>query len=240
MHIRTALAAAATLLAASLPAAANPAQIKANLAKLLTGSPKIDQVQESPIPGLWAVRIGSQIIYTNPTGTIVVEGQMVELKDRRNLTQEAISAALSLPFDKLPIKDAIVTYRHGAGERKLAVFSDPMCPYCRRIENNLRELQNVTVYTFVIPVLGAKSESITKSVICSADPAKAWADWMMKSVQPAPAPAGCDTSSVDRNKAFAVAYHLNSTPTTYFADGTRVAGDMPLEQLNRRLDAARR
>lgn len=231
------LTAAAALLAISLGASANEATIRSTLPALLNGKPQLDQVEKTPIAGLWAVRIGSTVLFTDSTGTKLIEGnQLVDLKTRRNHTQEMLAKALAVPFDKLPLKDALITHKNGDGSRKVAVFADPNCSFCKRYEPKLLGLQNATVYTFIVPVLGQKSEDIARAIECSPEPAKAWNDWMLRGVRPAdPAPT-CEAVAALRNKGFAIANHISSTPTSFFLNGARIPGDMTAETLNAELE----
>lgn len=236
MRIRK-LAPAAALLLASMSASAGEAMIRATLPRLLAGHPKLDQVERSPIAGLWTVRIGSTVLFTDPTGTMLIEGnQLVNLKTRRNHTQELLARALTVPFDKLPLQDAIVTHKNGDGSRKVAVFADPNCTFCKRYEHSIKALSNVTVYTFIIPVLGQKSEEIARAVECSSDPASAWTDWMLRAVRPAEPEAACQASATMRNRSFAAAHHITSTPTTFFPSGARVAGEMGYDALRTEIE----
>lgn len=219
-------------------AAAEPAELRANLAKLLPQAPKVDEVTPSPIPGLWLVRAGGHIVYSNAEGTILVEGHMVDLKTRANLTQAALAKALAVDFDALPLKDAFVAHRQGKGERRLAVFADPNCGYCKRFEPDLAKLENVTVYVFPLAILGPGSETASRNIVCAQDPGKAWRDWMLSGTAAPAAAASCDSSAVARNMAFATANGITGTPTTFFTNRDRAAGAMPLDQLRARLDAA--
>lgn len=228
---------AALALSACASAFSQEAVIRKNLPGLIPKMPAIDQVSTTPIAGLWEVRVGSHIMYTDPSGTFVIEGQLTDMRTRTNLTQERISESTAINFALLPLKDAIVTHKSGKGERKMAVFADPNCGYCKRFEIDLAKLENTTVYTFLIPVLGASSETISRNVLCSDNPAKSWTDWMLSGKQPASADAKCDSAALERNKAFAIKYAISSTPTSFFEPSVRRAGALPLEQVNKLIDA---
>lgn len=231
------LTAAAALLATSLYVSANEANIRSTLPTLLIGNPTLDQVEKSPITGLWAVRIGSTVLFTDATGTKLIEGnQLIDLKTRRNYTQELLANALSVPFEKLPLKDALITHRSGDGSRKVAVFADPNCSFCKRYEPKLLGLQNATVYTFIVPALGQKSEDMARAIECAPEPVKAWNDWMLRGVRPADPAPSCVADAAQRNKSFATANHINSTPTSFFLSGARIPGDMTANVLNAELD----
>lgn len=134
-------------------AQANEDTIRKNLGAALPKDIKLDEVRPTPVPGLWEVRIGTEIRYTDATGQYLIEGEMLDLKNRRNLTQDRITKITMVDFSTLPLKDAIV-WKKGDGSRRIAVFADPNCGYCKRFEQSLQAVNNVTVYTFVIPILG--------------------------------------------------------------------------------------
>ena len=131
----------------SLPAVANEAVIRKSFAERMPNAPKIDEVRPAPVPGLWEVRIGNEIRYTDPTGTYLIEGEVFDLKAKKNLTEERVTQVNRIDFATLPFKDA-VTWKNGTGKRRIAVFADPNCGYCKRFEKGLQEMKDVTVYTF--------------------------------------------------------------------------------------------
>ena len=133
------LAALSIALALAAPALAQEAAIRKNLAERLPNFPKIDEVVKSPIPGLYEVRSGNEIFYTDEQGNYIVDGQLIDTRTRANLTQERIDKLTAIDFAKLPFKDAIV-WKQGTGERKMAVFADPNCGYCKRFERDLNEV----------------------------------------------------------------------------------------------------
>jgi len=222
---------ALSTVAACSGALAQEAAIRKNLPRLIPKMPPIDQVSTTPISGLWEVRVGSHILYTDASGQFVIEGQLMDMRSQTNLTQERISAATAVDFSTLPLKDAIITHKNGTGERKLAVFADPNCGYCKHYEPILTKLENTTVYTFVVAVLGASSETAARNITCASDPGKAWSDWMLSGVPAPVADQKCDASAVDRNKAYAIKNAISSTPTTFFPNSVRRAGAMNLEQI---------
>jgi thiol:disulfide interchange protein DsbC len=134
------------------------------------------------------------------------------------------------------VQDAFKIVR-GNGKRKLAVFEDPNCGYCKHFEKDLRNVDNVTVYLFLYPVLGPDSNVKSRNIWCSKDRAKAWGDWMLGDVKPESAAAACDSAAVDRNIAFGRKYNINGTPTLLFADGTRVPGAVPAAQVEKQFAA---
>jgi len=224
------------LLALCLPllAPANEAVIRKNLADKLTGFPKIDEVKPSAMPGLWEVRIGSEIRYTDPTGSFLIEGDLFDLKTMRNLTQARVDELNRIDFATLPLKDAIV-WKTGTGARKIAVFADPNCGYCKMFEKSLQGAKDLTVYTFLIPILGGDSPEKARSIWCAKEPVATWKSWMIDAKPFAKQMAACDDSALKRNLDLARRFHINGTPGVFFEDGSRTPGALTLEQLERRL-----
>jgi thiol:disulfide interchange protein DsbC len=218
-------------LAAALPVFAQEAAIRKNLADVL---PKIDEVVKSPVPGLWEVRIGQDVLYTDEQGRYVMQGQITDVKSRRNLTQERLDKLSAIDFASLSPKDAVV-FKTGNGKRKLAVFADPNCGYCKRFERSLTELKDATVYTYIIPILGPDSTEKSKAIWCAKDSTAAWRGWMLDQASP-PKPMGqCDTAALDRNLVFARKHRITGTPSIFFVDGSRIPGAVPLEQVEQKL-----
>ncbi|NJM39362.1 MAG: DsbC family protein [Anaerolineae bacterium] len=223
-----------------MPATALFAQenaIRKNLAERLPNLPKIDEVSKSPMPGLFEVRVnGSDIFYTDADGNFLIQGNLIDTKNRRNLTEERVEKLTAVDFDALPLKDAFTIVR-GNGKRKVAVFEDPNCGYCKRFERDLQKVDNVTIHMFLYPILGADSTSKSQNIWCSKDKAKAFLDWMVKDATPAN--ATCDVSALQRNVEFGKKYRITGTPTLIFADGNRVPGAIPAAQVEKFLAEAK-
>jgi len=232
---RTLLSAAmaAAALGAVLGAHAGEAEIRKNLAARIPQFAKIDEVTKSPMPGLYEVRInGFEIFYTDEQGNYLLQGSLIDVKARRNLTDERVEKLSEVAFDKLPVKDAFTIVR-GNGKRKLAVFEDPNCPYCKQFERDLTKVDNVTIHLFLYPVLGPDSVAKARNIWCAKDKAKAWNDWMLRGVTPE---AGeCDTEALNRNRAFGQKYNITGTPTLIFSDGSRAPGAIPAAQVEKQL-----
>ena len=218
---------------------AQEAVIRKTLPERLPQLPKIDEVTRTPIAGLWEVRYGgTEILYSDDKGEhILVNGSLVETKTRTDLTEARIEKLLAVSWDKLPMKDAVVL-RQGTGARKLAVFADPNCGYCKRFERDLAGIKDLTVYTFLIPILGPDSTTKSRDIWCAKDPAKVWRAWMLDGVAPPSVAKGCDTAAVDRNLAFSRANRITGTPAVFFEDGTRKPGAIPAEMVEKLLLAA--
>ena len=251
--IRTALAAAALAagLAASAadnnkaPTAANaaaqvPAAVEAalrkNLPERLANFPKIDEISRTPMAGIYEVRIGAELFYTDAEGNYIINGEMMDTRARRNLTEERMEKLLAIDFGSLPVKDAFVMVR-GNGKRKLAVFEDPNCGYCKRFERELQKVDNVTVYLFLYPILGPDSTEKSRGIWCAKDKARSWLDWMVRNEPPAKADATCDASALARNVEFGRKHRITGTPTLVFADGSRVPGAIGAPEVEKLLAA---
>ena len=226
------LLALAPLLAA--PVAAQEAVIRKNLADRLPELPKIDEVTKTPIPGLWEVRFGNDVIYTDDQANHVIQGTVFDTRAKVNLTDKRIEKLTAIDFDALPLKDAMVV-KQGSGARKLAVFADPNCGYCKRFERDLLNVKDVTIYTFLYPVLGPDSSDKSRSIWCSKDPMKTWRSWMIEGATPAKPSGACDSAAIDRNTAFGRKYRVNGTPAILFEDGKRVPGAMSAADVEKRL-----
>lgn len=231
------LALLASLLALSLSSAlAQEAQIRKNLAERLPALTKIDEVSKTPMNGLYEIRVNeSDILYTDAEGNFLLQGNLIDTRAKRNLTEERIEKLSAIDFDALPLKDAFTQVR-GNGKRKLAVFEDPNCGYCKRFEKDLQKVNDVTIYTFLIPILSADSVEKSKNIWCAKDKSKAWLDWMVRE-QPA-VKASCDTSALERNLAFSKKYKITGTPTVFFANGTRVPGAISAQEIEKQLASA--
>ncbi|HZF79317.1 MAG TPA: DsbC family protein, partial [Rubrivivax sp.] len=145
--------------------------------------------------------------------------------------------ALAIDFDKLPLKDAIAI-KQGKGTRRMAVFVDPNCGYCKRFERDVAAIKDVTIYTFLLPILGPDSTAKSKDIWCGKDPAQGWRAWMLEGVVPAKTVAKCDSEAIERNLEFGRKHRINGTPAVFFTDGTRKPGALPGEQVEKLLAAA--
>ncbi len=215
------------------------AVIRKNLAERLPQMGKIDEVSRTPMPGLFEVRVGNDLYYADAEGNFVIQGQLLDTRAKRNLTEERVAKLTAIDFDTLPVKDAFTIVR-GNGKRKLAVFQDPNCGYCKQFERDLQKVDNVTIHMFLYPVLGPKSVERARDVWCARDKGKTWQDWMVRDIAiPPAATPGCDASALDRNRDFGRRYGINGTPTLFFTDGTRVPGAIPATQVEKLLAEAK-
>jgi thiol:disulfide interchange protein DsbC len=228
--------AAAALMTLSLSSAwaqGHEATIRKNLSERIPQIPKIEEITPTPLAGIYELRLSTnEIYYSDAAGNYLIQGNLIDTKSKRNLTEERESKLSAIDFNALPLKDAI-TIVHGNGKRKLAVFEDPNCGFCKRFERDLAKVDNVTVYMFLLPVLGPGSVEKSRQVWCAKDPAAAWKDLMMRDI--APASTACNTAAIDRNLDFARRYKITGTPTLIAQDGARVPGAINTTQIEKLL-----
>jgi thiol:disulfide interchange protein DsbC len=207
-------------------------KVKAEMQKQIGERAKVESVRPAPVAGLYEVAIGKDVIYTDATARYLIQGEIVDLKSGTNLTEQRINELNLIKWSDLPLADAIKTVR-GDGSRQLAVFADPHCGYCKRLEKTLADLNNVTVYTFLIPMLSADSHTSSKKIWCSADKSKAWSDWMNNAIAPT-GKTDC-TNPLERNIALGKKIGVTGTPAIFFKDGSRITGSVPLAQIEKKL-----
>jgi len=210
------------------------ATIRKNLGERIPQLQQLDEVIKSPMPGLYEIRVnGNEIYYTDADANFLVQGNLIDTRKKRNLTEERIEKLSAIAFDALPFKDAFTMVR-GNGKRKLAVFEDPNCGYCKRFEKDLQKVNNVTVYLFLYPILGPDSVEKSKNIWCAKDKAKVWQDWMVRDVMPAT--TSCDSAAIARNVELGRKFKITGTPTLVFADGSRIPGAIGADQVEKRLN----
>jgi len=237
MHFTRLFAASLGLALAALTtgATAQEAAIREAIAKRVPQLKAIDEVRPSKIPGLYEVRVnGAEIYYTDAEGNFLLQGNLIDTRSKRNLTEERTEKLNAVAFDSLPLKDAFTLVR-GNGKRKIAIFEDPNCGYCKRFEKDLQGVDNVTLYVFLYPILGPDSLEKSRNLWCAKDKAKAWQDWMVRD-QP-PAKVSCDTAALTRNVEFGRKWRITGTPTLVFTDGSRVPGAISAQQVEQKLAA---
>lgn len=195
---------------------------------------KVESVTKSGYLGLYEIYADGNILYTDEKMTaFIAGGQLIEGKTMKNVTEERMRKLTAIRFGDLPLDRAIKQVR-GDGRRVLATFEDPNCGYCKRLAKDLQKLDNVTIYTFLYPILSEDSIRKSKQIWCAADRAKAWNDWMVEGRAPA-GKEDCDTSAVVKNQEFGRRLNISGTPTIFFADGERIPGAMPLPKIEQKL-----
>lgn len=233
------LVAAVWLAGFSLAALADETAVRRMVQEKLRGEGSIESIQKAPWGALYEVAVrapdGVQIFYVDEAAKVILAGHAIDAKTGRNLTEERLQKLSAIKWSSLPFDSALTTVR-GSGRRKIAVFSDPNCPYCKRFEKDLAKLDDITVHIFLYPVIKPESVTQTKSVWCSKDRAKAWNDLMLRDIQPTAKP-DCDTP-VEKLVALGRKLGANSTPTWFVETGERYSGALPLEEVTRLLDAA--
>jgi thiol:disulfide interchange protein DsbC len=228
------------MLAFSAGAPADEATIRRNLEPRL--GVKIEGVLPGPVQGLFEVRFrtpeGVQVVYVDATGTYVIQGKIYDLRNDRDLTDERLRKLNAIKFESLPL-DLAVKVQRGNGKRVLAMFSDPYCPACRQFERSLAQVDNITVYVFMYPVIRPENADHSRAVWCAPDRAKAWLDLAAAPKPKLPEAAkGCG-DPVDKVLKLGRSLGVNSTPTLFLANGERLAGGLSAADLADLLDQRR-
>lgn len=216
---------------------ADEASVKAALLKKYPGI-QIQSVIKTPMAGMYEVFADGQIHYTDEKAAyLFVNASMIDTDKKTNLTEERMNKLNAVAFDQLPLDLAFRKVK-GKGTRKLAYFGDPNCGYCKKFEQDLTKIDDVTIYVFLYPVLGPDSVQKAKSIWCSKDKAKVWDDQLVNGIAPT-GPGTCDTASIDKIMTFGRQKNISGTPTMFFVDGSRVPGAIPYEQIEQKLASAR-
>ncbi len=216
----------------SLSAFADEASVKKAIEAKLGGN-KVTSVTKTPYLGLYEVYADGQIFYTDEKITAILAGSLIDGQNMKNVTAERMQKLTAISFADLPLELAFKQVR-GDGKRVLATFEDPNCGYCKRLAKDMIKLDNVTLYTFLLPILSPDSLEKSKRIWCSTDKAKAWNDWMIDGKAPT-GRTDCDTTAIQKSVELGQKLAISGTPTIFFADGTRVPGAMPIEQIENRL-----
>lgn len=227
-------AASAAAEASSVPAAVQDT-VKSAVQKIIgPDGPKVGEIRETPIKGMYEVEVSRHLLYIHESGDYgFVEGNLIDLKNRRDLTQARMTELSRIDFKKdLPLDKAIKQV-NGKGERVLAIFEDPNCSYCRRMRSVLSKMDNLTIYTFTYPILAESSRTKSEKAWCAKDPSKAWSELMENGTEP-DNKGDCKTPIADV-VALGQRLQVTGTPTLFFPDGTRVPGAIPMEQLEQML-----
>jgi len=244
MRIRLALCALIILATgaahAAAPVAKDSKDTLATIRKTLTSrfpDVKILDVQPGPVAGLYEVYTGDAITYSDATGDHLFLGPLLDTRTRRNLSADRLEERGAIDFKTLPLAQAIKTVK-GNGSRTLAVFSDPDCPFCQKLEQELKSITDVTIYTFLYPIASLHPEATAKAhaIWCAGDHAQAWSQWMLEKKL---APGGsCKDDPIVELQALGEKLHINSTPTLFLASGKRISGTLPAAQLEKMLGNA--
>ena len=187
---------------------------------------KVDEVTRMAYGNLYEVRLGDEIVYTDEKVTFLLIGNLIDPKTRENVTETRKEKLATIRFEDLPLDRAIKTVR-GNGRSTLAVFADPNCSFCKRMERDLANMSDVTIYTFLYPILDGPTNGDSmrkaKAIWCAKDRSKAWFDLMLKDIPPGAA-ADCDVTALQRNLELGQKLVINGTPTSFFRSGQRIIG----------------
>jgi len=218
----------------------SPAQlavIKQKLSQRLPDLPPIESARTTPMNGLIELKAGASVLYTDANGDYLIEGQLLDTKSQRNLTEERLDEINKVDFGTLPFKDAVV-WKSGTGKRRLVVFADPNCGYCKHLEKEIQQIKDVTVYTFMIPILGEDSKAKVDNIWCVGNNrTQVWRDWMLSGAAPARSFGMC-TSPGQRNLALSQKLRVQGTPAMFFEDGSRLASAAAAATIEQRLSRA--
>lgn len=242
MFIRILTVLSSMLVLLSGVACADEASIRAEFLKKYPQA-KVESISKTPYLGLYEMLVDGEVVYTDPDFNYLIVGSIIETKTKINLTdarqreiEDKKLKSLAFPFEQLPFDMAIKKVK-GDGSRKVAVFSDPDCPYCRKLEKDMEKITDVTVYLFLYPIeqLHPKAPEVSRAIWCAPDRVKAWDEYMLKGV--VPKSPKCD-NPVDKIVAYGQSKKINGTPTIFFSDGKRVPGAIPAERFEELLTKA--
>ncbi|MCB1905765.1 MAG: DsbC family protein [Rhodocyclaceae bacterium] len=222
------------VVAASGLAQADEASVRKGVDAFL-GVEAVDAVQKVGLGGLYEVVLKSgELLYTDEAISFIVDGQIIDTRLRRNITQVRLNELSRIDFATLPLERALKQVK-GDGSRVMATFEDPNCGYCKRLAKELQKVDDVTIYTFMIPILSVDSNDKARAIWCADDRVASWNDWMLRNKLPAS--ASCDSDAIKQNAEFAHRLRINGTPTLFFADGNRVGGFLPASEIERELSS---
>ena len=229
----------ALALGAATFAHADEAEVKKSMEAFI-GAPAVEKVTRTDFAGLYEVVLkNGQLVYTDAKNSFIIDGSIIDTATRRDVTQARLNQLSAIDFSTLPLDHAVKVVK-GKGTRVIATFEDPNCGYCKRLGKDLAQMDDVTIYTFLYPVLGPDSDTKSRAIWCSKDAMANWRRWMLDGAVPPRSMGECDTAAIERNVAFGRKYRINGTPALVFEDGQRVPGAMPLQEIEKRMAEARR
>lgn len=202
---------------------ADEAAIRKSFGERLKNFPAIDEIRRSPIPGIYEVRAGTAIYYADEKGDHLLVGSIFDTNKSVNITEVRNNSLAATIFDGLPRTDALTSVK-GNGKRHMVVFADPNCSYCKQLESDLAKLNNVTIHTFLFPILGPDSIRKSQNIFCAKENTKVWAEWML-AAKPIPERSNtCRADAIERNVALGRKLKLTGTPALFFEDGKWLKG----------------
>ncbi|MHB1427934.1 MAG: DsbC family protein [Rhodocyclaceae bacterium] len=193
---------------------------------------KADAVRKLGNFNLYEIQIGGDLLYTDEKVSYLINGDILDVKAKKNLTEERKNKLAQVKFSDLPLELAVKQVK-GNGKRVLVTFEDPNCSYCRKLAKELQGVNDVTIYTYLYPILSPDSNEKSKNIWCASDRAKAWNDLMIDGKQP---PSANCNHPTDKVVALGRKLNIKGTPAMIFADGSRIPGYMPAAMLEKALD----
>jgi thiol:disulfide interchange protein DsbC len=198
---------------------------------------QVASVTKTPYIGLYEVFRENDVLYTDENVTVLLAGPLIDATTMTNVTAERLQKLMAIDFSKLPLNLAIKQVR-GNGKHVMATFEDPNCGFCKRLAKDVALLNNVTIYTFLYPILSPDSLEKSKLIWCSGNRAKAWNEWMLEGKKPE-GKSDCDTSAVQKSSEIGRSLSITGVPTMFFSDGQRVSGILTVEKLQQKLFGAK-
>ncbi len=224
------------LLAVSCAAYADEAAVRERLQKNHPQLGQVNQVNKSPIAGLYEVVTPNQLFYTDEEGNYLINGVIWDLRTMRNITEERERKIFAVDYKKLPFDIAFKEVK-GNGKRQMVIFTDPNCGYCKKLEGELQSISNVTIYRLMYPLFEGSDVKV-RNVWCSKNRTKTWTDMLLNGVI---APAATDpkcTYPIAKAMESGQNLHINGTPAMIFSDGTLVPGALPANEIEKLLNEA--
>ncbi|WP_415258719.1 DsbC family protein [Thauera phenylacetica] len=216
---------------------ADEAEVKKSMEAFI-GAPAVEKVTRTDYAGLYEVVLkNGQLVYTDAKNSFIIDGSIIDTATRRDVTQARLNQLSAIDFSTLPLDQAVKVVK-GKGSRVIATFEDPNCGYCKRLGKDLAQMDDVTIYTFLYPILSEDSRNKSDNIWCAKDKGKAWTDWVVDGKEPAK--ASCDTATIGRNVELGQSLRISGTPTIFLADGSRIGGYLPKAELEKAIDAVKR
>ncbi|MDR1227731.1 MAG: DsbC family protein [Azoarcus sp.] len=226
------------LLLAAASASADEASVRKNFEAFIKAPiPIVESVTRIQQGGLYEILLVSgDLYYTDEAVSFLIDGSIIDTKTRKNITSARMEKLVSIDFKSLPLEQAVKRV-NGNGKRVLATFEDPHCGFCKKLGQELQKVKNVTIYTFLYPILSPESESMSRHIWCAKDKAATWVNWVVENKTPAA--VDCDSAAIDRNVTLGKKLRITGTPTLFFADGSRASGYLNADALEQALDAGK-
>ena len=232
--IRSALLVAGFAAAGTVLAGAQEDAVKQAFERF-AGMPVVSEVTKTPYGGLYEVVLNNgTLVYTDEAVSFMLDGRLIDMKARRDVTQQRLTEMSAIDFGILPLDQAIKQVR-GKGERVIVSFEDPNCSYCKRLWQEFESVDNVTVYTFLYPILSEESNEMSRDIWCAKNRSQVWHDWVIENKTPPV--ADCKTDVVNKNVELGKSLRIFGTPTLFLADGSRLGGYMNAAALEQALNA---